>query len=177
GAPVVLFVGRLQGRKRLDNLLRACAGLPEGLQPRLLIVGDGPEKQALEALAQDVYPQAEFAGTQHGEALEAYFRKADLFVLPGTGGLAIQEAMAQGLPVMVAEGDGTQSDLVRRENGWLLPPGDLEALMRMLGEALGDAGRLRKMGVESYRIAQEEINIASMVEIFVKVLQRLTRKD
>ena len=43
----------------------------------------------------------------------AHFAGADLFVLPGTGGLAVQEAMSYALPVIVAKGDGTQEDLVR----------------------------------------------------------------
>ena len=51
-------------------------------------------------------------------------------MLPGTGGLAVQQAMAHGLPVIVAQGDGTQDDLVRPENGWQIPPDDLAALTR-----------------------------------------------
>jgi glycosyltransferase involved in cell wall biosynthesis len=105
----LLFVGRLQARKRVDSLLRACAEL--GTNPRLLIVGDGPERAALESLAKEIYPSAEFVGAKHGAELKPYFEQADLFVLPGTGGLAVQEAMSYGLPVIVAKGDGTQDDL------------------------------------------------------------------
>jgi len=101
----ILFVGRLQRRKRVDFLLRACAGMPEP-QPRLVIVGDGPERQQLESLARQVYPTAEFIGAKHGAELEPHFLSADVFVLPGTGGLAVQDAMAHGLPVIVAKGDG-----------------------------------------------------------------------
>src|SRR6185369_11044416 len=92
--PVILFVGRLQARKRVDYLLRACAEMES--KPRLLIVGDGPERAALESLAKDVYPSAEFIGAKHGAELKPYFEQADLFVLPGTGGLAVQEAMSYG---------------------------------------------------------------------------------
>jgi glycosyltransferase involved in cell wall biosynthesis len=108
----LLFVGRLQARKRIDALLRACAEL--GTNPRLLIVGDGPERAALESLAKEIYPSAEFVGAKHGAELKPYFEQADLFVLPGTGGLAVQEAMSYGLPVIVAKGDGTQDDLSAR---------------------------------------------------------------
>ena len=48
--PTVLFVGRLQARKRIDNLLQACAALPETLRPRVLIVGDGPARREFEAV-------------------------------------------------------------------------------------------------------------------------------
>ena len=172
--PFVLFVGRLQARKRIDLLLRACAKLESN--PRLVIVGDGPEREALESLAGEVYPMAEFIGARHGQELRSYFMEADLFVLPGTGGLAVQEAMSYGLPIIVARGDGTQDDLVRPENGWLIPPDDPEALLRSMEEALSDAARLRRMGQESHRIVRQEINIEKMVETFVKALNSLIGK-
>ncbi|MGC8855815.1 MAG: glycosyltransferase family 4 protein [Anaerolineae bacterium] len=169
--PTVLFVGRLQERKRVDWLLRACAALPEPA-PRLIIVGDGPERPRLEHLAAQVYPSAEFVGARHGEQLTPYWQAADLFVLPGTGGLAVQEAMSFALPVIVARGDGTQDDLVRPENGWQIPPDDFPALVETLRLALADLPELRQMGAASYRIVSQEINIERMVEVFVQALQQ-----
>jgi glycosyltransferase involved in cell wall biosynthesis len=172
--PSILFVGRLQARKRVDSLLRACAQL--GSKPRLVIVGDGPERQSLEALAAEIYPSAEFVGARHGAELKPYFREADLFVLPGTGGLAVQEAMSYGLPVIVAQGDGTQDDLVQENNGWQIPPGDFDALLNTMKDALSNAARLQRMGAESYRIVKEEINIEKMVATFVTALNTFTGK-
>ena len=171
--PTVLFVGRLQARKRVDALLQACAALPEALQPKLVIIGDGPARIALEALAAQVYPLADFMGARHGAALEPFYAAADLFALPGTGGLAVQEAMAHGLPVVVAQGDGTQDDLVRPGNGWQIPPDDLGALTETLRQALADPPRLRRMGNESYRIVAEEVNVEAMAGVFVRVLNAL----
>lgn len=165
----ILFVGRLQARKRIDSLLRACAALPEQ-QPRLVIVGDGPERENLEQVAKRVYLSAQFIGAKHGDELKPYFAEADLFVLPGTGGLAVQEAMSHGLPVIVAKGDGTQDDLVRPGNGWQIPPGNEDVLVSTLREALSDLSRLREMGAESYRIVSQEINLEKMVEAFVEAL-------
>lgn len=170
GKPKLLFVGRLQTRKRIDVLLNACAALPESLQPSLLIVGDGPSRGELETTAQEVYPGAEFLGAVFGSDLEAYFTQADLFVLPGTGGLAVQQAMAFGLPVIVAQGDGTQDDLVRADNGWLIPAGDLQALTNTLNKALSAPTRLRRMGAASYQLVMDEFNLEAMVETFVRVL-------
>jgi len=167
----ILFVGRLQARKRIDMLLRACTQLES--KPRLVIVGDGPEREGLQALAKQIYPSTEFIGARHGAELKPYFTGADLFVLPGTGGLAVQEAMSYGLPVIVAQGDGTQDDLVRSENGWQIPPDNFEALLSTMKEALSDGARLRRMGEESYRIVKEEINIEKMVETFVRALNSL----
>lgn len=169
----ILFVGRLQARKRIDALLRACAEMPEP-RPRLVIVGDGQERQNLEKIAGEVFPSAEFIGARHGDELKPYFTEADLFVLPGTGGLAVQEAMSHGLPVIVAKGDGTQDDLVHTENGWQIPPGDDNALVSTMREALTDLSRLRKMGAESYRIVSREINLEKMVEVFVEALNSVS---
>jgi len=175
GKAIVLFVGRLQSRKRVDLLFRACAGLPLEIQPHVVIVGDGPARTEFEQLAHQIYPQTEFVGAKHGVELDHYYTKADLFILPGTGGLAIQQAMAHALPVIVAHGDGTQDDLVRNENGWQVPPDDLQALTHTLQYALSDPERLRQMGEASYRIVAEEINVEKMVETFVKALNNLRR--
>lgn len=176
--PIVLFVGRLQPRKRLDLLLHACASLPADKQPRLWIVGEGPAQAELQGLASHLYPQAEFLGAKFGDELERYFQQADLFVLPGTGGLAIQQAMSFGLPVIVGKGDGTQGDLVRSENGWQLPAGEpaaLQASLRaVLLEALADPPRLRQMGAASYRIVSQEVNLEKMVAAFVEALNQIT---
>ncbi len=166
-----LFVGRLQERKKIDNLLRASASLPKDIQPNLWIVGEGPARRSLEALAHKIYPNARFFGERHGAELKHIWAEADLFVLPGTGGLAVQEAMSYALPVIVARGDGTQDDLVREANGWQIKSNDLGALKSALTNALQDQHRLRRMGAESWRIVAEEVNIEKMVEVFVEVLR------
>ena len=171
--PILLFVGRLQDRKRVDLLLQACALLGSAVQPRLIVIGDGPARSAMEELAKKIYPPAEFIGPRHGDELIPFYTAADLFVLPGTGGLAVQEAMAYGLPVVVAAGDGTQEDLVHPGNGWQIPPGDLNALVETLRLALSDVSRLRAMGEESYRIVSGEVNLEKMVSAFVEALNTL----
>jgi glycosyltransferase involved in cell wall biosynthesis len=175
GSPCILFVGRLQKRKRVDLLIQACAALPGTLKPKLLIVGDGPASDGLRQLAEAEYPATEFTGARHGAELEPYFTQADLFVLPGTGGLAIQQAMAHGLPVVVARGDGTQDDLVRPENGWRIPTDDVSALAQTLHAALSDVHRLRQMGKASYRLVSEEVNLERMVGIFIQALSSVHR--
>ncbi len=171
----VLFVGRLQERKNLDNLIRACAQLPDSLQPELVIVGDGPARGLLEALAEETYPAITFTCPLYGDALADQFQSADLFVLPGTGGLAVQQAMSYGLPVIAAEADGTQADLVRPANGWQIPSDDVPALAAALQDALSDITRLREMGAASYRIVAEEVNLDQMVQVFIQALKETAR--
>jgi len=175
GRASLLFVGRLQERKRLDVLLHACARLPEKIQPRLTIIGDGPERSRLESLAHSIYPQAQFPGAKHGEQLEPYFNDADLFVLPGTGGLAVQQAMAHGLPVIVGEADGTQSELVKPQNGWLLPNANMETLSAALQDAISNVSRLRQMGEASFLIVDQEINLELMVQGFITAIETVRK--
>lgn len=167
----VLFVGRLQLRKRLDLLFKACAALPPHLQPEVTVVGDGPDRVFFEKTAREVYPSVLFSGAKTGKELEPFFHAADLFILPGTGGLAVQQAMSFGLPVIVAEGDGTQIQLVRPENGWMIAPGSLEDLIQTMAAALSDLSTLRKKGLESFRIVQDEINIEAMVQVFLDAIK------
>ncbi len=167
---VVLYVGRLQARKRIDLLIQTCASLPEP-RPQLWIVGDGPVRAELEAQAASIYPTTRFFGALYGQALDDTFQQADLFVLPGTGGLAVQQAMGHALPVIVAEGDGTQSDLVRPENGWQVIPGSLLSLTSAVQQALQDVTRLRQMGMASYRIVAEEINLDTMLAAFEEAVR------
>jgi len=175
-SPKVLFVGRLQARKGVEILIKACAELPAQLHPQLWIVGDGPVREDLQSLANDIYPRTRFLGAKYGPELNECFENADLFILPGTGGLAVQEAMSFGLPVIVAEGDGTQEDLVHPENGWIIPPGDIHALKLTLITALSDIKDLRKKGKESFRVVKEEVNLEEMVDVFIYALNSLVRK-
>ncbi len=171
GKPNLLFVGRLQERKNLHLLLQACAALPANLTPNLTIVGDGPDRIRLEALAKKDFPGAVFSGAKHGAELDPYFNQADLFVLPGTGGLAVQQAMAHALPVIVGQADGTQGELVRPENGVVLPAANLETLTAALTSVLSDVARLRQMGLASYRIVSEEVNLEAMRDSFAKAIK------
>lgn len=173
----LLFVGRLLRSKRIDLLLQACADLPDQLRPTLRVVGDGPERPCLEALAREIYPHAVFLGALYGSELQEEWLQADLFVLPGQGGLAIQEAMSHGLPVIAGEGDGTQSDLVGRANGWLIEPNSVIALRGALEEAVQEPQQLIKMGRASFHIVRDCINVETMCDRFIEALRASVGKQ
>ena len=164
--PIVLTVGRILPQKRIDVLIRACAALDHPC--RLVIVGDGPERPALEALAAEILPSTRFLGFQSGAELGRTFLTADLFVLPGTGGLAIQEAMGYGKPVLVADADGTEQDLVENgRNGYLLEPGNARQLRELMDQLLAEPCRLEQMSNASLGIVEHKVNLERMVDIFV----------
>lgn len=138
---VVLFVGTLTPVKRVDLLIDAFARIvdepnEEGKKPRLWIVGDGPARAALEERAAHLGESVRFFG-RVTEEVSRYFLSADVFVLPGLGGLAVSDAMVHGLPVIASIGDGTEADLVTPEAGILdeeLDVDRLEGHLRKLRE-------------------------------------------
>ena len=170
--PTILYVGRLIKEKRLDMLIGACSRLGDTCD--LVIAGDGPDRGDLEQLANSEFPRAKFIGHVTGDELTRAFGASDLFVMPGLGGLAVQEAMAHGKPVIVAEADGTQLDLVKNgRNGLIVKPGDAIMLENAIRDCLLDPEALDRMGKESLAIATGEITIDSMVSVFVDVFRTL----
>lgn len=109
-----LFVGALTFAKRIDRLITAFAKTRETeSDARLLIVGDGEARMNLEKMVCDLEltDVVIFVGEQLS-GVGGFFKCADVFVLPGLGGLAISEALCHGLPVICTIGDGCEVDLV-----------------------------------------------------------------
>jgi glycosyltransferase involved in cell wall biosynthesis len=110
---IILYVGSLVPEKKVDKLLQAfhrCVN--EHPDWHLVIVGDGPGGSDLESYCEkDSVPNVRFAG-RIVEEVYAYFTMCDVFVLPGLGGLAINDAMMCGKPVICGEADGTEKDLI-----------------------------------------------------------------
>ncbi|MFD1148902.1 glycosyltransferase [Saccharothrix hoggarensis] len=150
-APTVLFVGRLDEEKRVDELLRALA-----LVPRLHaeIVGDGSCRAEWELLARDlgIADRVRFRGfVSEDELLDAYAR-ADVFCMPGIAelqSLATMEAMAAGKPVVVADAMALPHLCRPGRNGWLFTPGDVRGLADRLHAVTADPAVTARMGAAS----------------------------
>jgi glycosyltransferase involved in cell wall biosynthesis len=144
---IALFVGAVLQEKRVDVILDAMR-LMRRTDVVLMVVGDGPHLPALRAAAQgrrDVI----FAGSVI-EGVGPYFDAAEVYVLPGTGGLGINEAMAHSLPIISGYADGSADDLVRDgENGFRLREGSGSELAEKLGMVLDDPDRAARMGAVS----------------------------
>ena len=163
----VIFIGRLVETKRIELLIRAAEiANAKGPAIELQIVGDGPDSQRLEDIAQSMKVEVKFMGRRVGDELATIARNADLFVLPGLGGLAIQEAMAHGLPIIVTEADGTELDLVT-SNGWIAKKESVDSIANCILQALSDPVELRHRGSESFRIVRDEINLERMADRFI----------
>lgn len=161
--PYFLTSARFIIPKNLTGLLKAYAKYYAASSDpwRLVVVGDGPLRSALEQQAELLPPGAvRFAGFQQINHLPAYYAYASGFVLPSTKetwGLVVNEAMASGLPVLVSNRVGCAADLVRKGvNGWSFDPNSMEAMAEAMVRlaALPEEDRAA-MGCASQRIVAD----------------------
>ncbi|HEY2050994.1 MAG TPA: glycosyltransferase family 1 protein [Caulobacteraceae bacterium] len=154
GEILVTFVSRLVREKRLDDFVAVVRGLQAaGIPARALVVGDGPERDALER----ALPGGLFEGFLIGDDLPNAYASADIFVFPSdteTFGSVTLEAMASGLPTVCADATGSRSLVNPGVTGYLAPVGDVDALigatLRLASEpehrrAMGEAARERSL--------------------------------
>jgi glycosyltransferase involved in cell wall biosynthesis len=161
GPPALVTVAHLVERKRHADVLRALWVLRDrhpGV--RYVIVGDGPEREALERLAAELglSERVELTGQlEHAAALERA-RRCRLFVMPSVDeafGVAYVEAMAGGLPAVGALGEPGPAEIARCGEGIrLVPPGDVERLAATLGELLDDRVLLNELGLAARRTVE-----------------------
>lgn len=173
GKLVVLSVGVLTHRKRHDLLIEAFHKVRLArTDVALVLVGDGPEMGRLvHMVSRQGIPDVYFVGEVIADA-GRYFALADVFVLPALGGLAINEAMAYGLPVICSEGDGTERDLLIPERtGLLFRKGDAQDLADKLSQLLASPTRRAGMGA----IAREHLyRVASMSSMVTRFLDAVS---
>ena len=152
--PVILFASKLQERKHADHLLEAyyrlCSSAPDPL-PYLVIVGDGEERQQLEARATELGLEGiRFAGFRNQSELPAFFAMSEVFVLPSQHepwGLIVNEAMACGCAVVVSDDVGSHADLVTNGvEGFVYPTGDVDVLAAALQRVLFSPEQAHRMG-------------------------------
>ena len=164
--PFFFASARMIPRKDLPTLMEAYAQYAEAAQAqgrpvwRLVLLGEGPGRPALEAQAarRGVAGRVTFGGWQQIEALPAYYALASAFVHTSTvdpWGLVVNEAMAAGLPVIVSTGAGCAADLVHAgRNGYTFAPLDPDGLAAHL-LAVADDETAARMGAASAEIIGE----------------------
>ncbi|MGH3713849.1 MAG: glycosyltransferase [Micromonosporaceae bacterium] len=151
----VLFVGRLDEEKRVDELLRAVALLPPWVCAE--IVGDGAFRDTWQQLARTlrIADRVTFHGYVDDAALLQAYARCDVFCMPGVAelqSLVTLEAMAAGKPVVAADAMALPHLVRPGENGYLFPPGDIATLADRLMAVLADPGTTARMGATSRRL-------------------------
>ncbi|HJN40229.1 MAG TPA: glycosyltransferase family 4 protein [Chloroflexota bacterium] len=145
--PIVLTVARLYPWKQIDDLIRM--SLDFSGDARLVIVGDGPERAALERLAADLDAPATFVGAVDQQDVFSYLKAADLFVLntryEGMSHVLL-EARWAGVPIVTTDVGGNLEILESDHDALLVPYGDHPAMTAAINRILTDPALATRLG-------------------------------
>lgn len=170
---IILFVGAVLAEKRIEVILQAL-DLMQRKDAVLVLVGDGehlPEIRRIGGGRDDVVLTGSIV-----EGVGPYFDAAELYVLPGTGGLGINEAMAHSLPIVSGFADGSADDLVvDGENGFRLRDGTPQELAEKMSMILDDPTLAQRMGAKSREMITGKFAFREFINRIVTELTRLTR--
>jgi glycosyltransferase involved in cell wall biosynthesis len=173
---LVLHVGRLVEKKGTAVLIEALAGI-EGA--RLVVIGDGPLRGALERQAG---PAVEFLGALPPDEVAQWMRRACVLAAPSltaadgdAEGLpnVVVEAAASGLPVVATDHSGIPEAVEDGVSGLLVPEGDAPAVAARLRDLLGSETLRREMGARARRLAEEKFDRVRLTERLERVYDEL----
>jgi len=171
----ILFVGRLEKRKGLGDLLRAYRSIVERVpRSRLIIVGDGPLRGKVESyVTRHRLPNVVLAGYVPESVKPRYYASADIFCAPATGaesfGIVLLEALASGLPVVATEVPGYMSVLEPGRDSITVQPKnwrELAASLVILARDPELRGRLAAYAIQKARRYSWEVVATEVVEVY-----------
>jgi 1,2-diacylglycerol 3-alpha-glucosyltransferase len=174
---VMIYVGRLSPEKNLSLLLRAFYGVTNTFDNlRLLVVGDGPERENLESQVKHMLIQDRvfFTGMVDHEQIPLYLKTSDLFVTPSsaeTFGLSTVEAMAAGLPVLGIDAPGT-ADIIEDGITGLITSDDLALFTAKLVFLSINHELRQKMGQQAM-LASNKYDVQTTTNLLIQHYQRL----
>ena len=173
--PLVLSVGNLIPIKGHALLIRAVASIASEFPAiSLEIIGDGPERANLEALAaqMQVQERVRFAGRKSRFEVAAAMRRCTVFALPSRYeglGCVYLEAMSSGKPVIGCRGQGITEIIQQGSNGFLVGPDNENELTIALGMLLRDEVRRRNLGAAARDTILERLTLADQAEILARI--------
>lgn len=170
GARVVLSTSRLAVQKGIDEAVRALAQLPEDTV--LVVLGEGPERRALEELARDLGVQRRVFLLGRVPDVAAWLRRATVYVQPARWegfGLGVLEAMHAALPVVATRVSSLPELVADGETGLLVPSGDPASLARAIEAALTQP----ELGTAGLARARAEFSVERMATRTVELYERL----
>ena len=170
---IAITVGQFIYRKGFDILLNAWALCDKEYE--LYIIGAEPTKEYIDIKDRLHLKNVHFEGFKTKEELKCYYQAADLFVLPtreDIWGLVVNEAMANGLPVITTDHCVAGIELVQNgENGYIVPTEDCNSLAERIMQILGDDELCYQMGRNSL-IKIREYTIEKMAKTHMKILEK-----
>jgi glycosyltransferase involved in cell wall biosynthesis len=152
---VALYVGRIAPEKNLPLVLRAADAMREAdPRVRLVLVGDGPDRAALQAR----HRAHVFAGMRTGEDLAAHFASGDIFLFPSvteTYGNVTMEAMASGLAVVAYDYAAAAKHIQHGISGLRARFGDADEFARLATGLAGDGEQVRRLGGAARKVTEK----------------------
>ena len=180
GPPRIIFQGRLITTKGLPVLLEAASILrSENREFELLVIGDGPERTAIQNLAANMQLSSivRFAGRVASTDLDSFFEKNSIVVVPSLGGevfgLVLAESMSRGLPV-VASDLGSFAEVLG-DAGLMFRLGDAKDLARQIGRLLEDSDFASALGESARRRIFDRYLATHMIKAHTELYRRLHR--
>jgi glycosyltransferase involved in cell wall biosynthesis len=173
--PLVVAVGRLSRQKGFDILFHALAELP-GVP--LLLIGDGPERNDLERLRDELALAERVRMIGWVDDVRPYLAPADVLVVPSrweSFPLVILEAMFLGLPVVASAVGSIDEEVIDGETGLVIPAEDTNALVDALGKLLGDSELRATLGRRGKEIARERFSATRMAAGFEALYDEILR--
>ena len=174
GDMVLLFAGKLEKKKNPQLLIHLIHNIKDK-KLKLLIVGDGEIEQLLKEMSSND-SRIMFLDFQNQQVMPVIYRVADIFVLPSIGpgetwGLALNEAMACGRPVVATDKVGGAVDLIQNNiNGLIIENGNTSEFEELIQKSLLDRSILLKMGIES----EKKIRNFSFEKIVTAITREVT---
>jgi glycosyltransferase involved in cell wall biosynthesis len=167
----LLFVGRLVREKGVVTLLEAARRAPEA---NVVVVGDGPLRPWVEKARPS---NVTFLGPQYGEDLKTTMARAAAVVVPSewydNGPMVVYQAFAMGKPVLASDIDGLPEIVLEGKTGWLVPPGDVDALAAALRRIPQDPASSRQLGRQARAWAEENLSADRYYRDLLSVLKEV----
>jgi glycosyltransferase involved in cell wall biosynthesis len=175
--PIILSVGNLIPIKGHDLLIRAVASLAAEFPTLTLeIIGDGPERGRLQALAQQLHvdDRVRFLGRRSRQQVASAMQQCTLFALPSRYeglGCVYLEAMASGKPVIGCRGQGIEEVVEHGTNGWLVGPDDVKELRDALSTLLSNTALRRFVASQARQTILDEFTLTHQADHLRRIYQ------
>jgi glycosyltransferase involved in cell wall biosynthesis len=172
------YAGRLVSSKGVADVIRAFAAMSTLHESRLLIAGDGPERRALETLANslDIASKVRFLGRI--DDIPHFWRVCDVGVAPSAGWiesfcLGAVEAMACGRPVVASRVGALPETIDEGKTGVLVDQGDIEQLTNAFERYAGDVSLRQEHGLAARRLCEQRYDFADTVRAYRDLVEAL----
>jgi glycosyltransferase involved in cell wall biosynthesis len=175
GKPVGLFLGSLYAQKGLDRCLQAAMAVRQSVPEfQWLVIGDGPDREKVEAMALE-HPWVHWVGPKRDREKALYASLADVLMIPGAVGLVALDSLVLGKPIvtMHANAHGPEMEYLEHGEDALITPDGVEAYAQVLSHLLMDPPRLRAMQQACLAKAEQYTIEAMIARVHQGVLSAL----